>query len=290
MDHGDHVHYYRTKIRSVGDIQGPRPRHIRSDPAVTAVTFNDGTTQMFERPQLEDGAVGEGRPVAGAAKSVPVIPYEEHLLVPGAGVARDTVEIRDREGALTASVDAKCPQPRGDAVTRRGVIFGCADGALLVTAKDGRFDGEKIPYGRPVADSARPHDFRHRSGSTTLTATAGGDAVWILDVTKRTWKLVKTGPVVAVNTAGEGAPLLALTSNGVLQAIDPVTAKVVADTELLTGRKPGPHAVIEVDTNRAYLNDATGRKIYEIDYNDNLRLARTFPVDITPSHMVETGR
>lgn len=289
VDHGDHVHYYRAKIRSVGDIRGKRPQHIHSDPAVTAVAFQDGTAQVFDRTTLEDGTVGEGRTLEGTAGPVPVVPYQEHLLVPGAGAGRDTVEVRDRKGALSASLDVKCPQVRGEAVTRRGVVFGCSDGALLVTAKDGRFSGEKIPYGGPVADRDRPRDFRHRAGSTTLTAKAGDDAVWVLDVTKRSWKLVKTGPVVAANTAGEGAPLLALAPNGVLKAYDTVTGKQ-SGTRLLSGKRTGPYAVIEVDTSRAYVNDAAARKVYEIDYNDNLRLARTFPLDFAPSHMVETGR
>ena len=45
-----------------------------------------------------------------------------------------------------------------------------------------------------------------------------------------------------------------------------------------------------VDTTRAYVNDAAGRKVYEIDYNDRLRLARTFRLDFAPTYMVETGR
>jgi hypothetical protein len=48
--------------------------------------------------------------------------------------------------------------------------------------------------------------------------------------------------------------------------------------------------VIEIDATRAYVNDATAGVIHEIDYNDNLRVARTFTLDSTPTFMVETGR
>ncbi|GAB3922967.1 lipoprotein [Kribbella albertanoniae] len=292
VDHGDHVHYYRAKIRTAGDIQGKRPRHIHSDPAITAVSFQDGSVRVYDRTKLEAGAVDEGRSLGSGTQPVPVIPYQEHLLVPGTGSRQDVVEVRDRHGAVKASLEQTCPQVRGEAVTRRGVVFGCSDGALLVTAKDGKFTGEKIPYGGPVADRDRPTDFRHRVGSTTLTAKAGSNAVWVLDVTKRSWKRVQTGPVIAVNTAGEGAPLLALTANGVLKGYDVATGKQTAATKPLSGpgRKVGPQAVIEVDTSRAYVNDSAARKVYEIDYNDDLRLARTFPLDFAPSLMVETGR
>ncbi|WP_344163727.1 hypothetical protein [Kribbella yunnanensis] len=287
VDHGDHVHYYRAHIRSAGDIQG-RPRHVHSDAVITAVSFEDGSVRVYDRTKFEAGAVDEGRSFVSRAEPVPVIPYQEHLLVPGAGGRQDVVEVHDRQGAVKASLEQTCPDVRGEAVTRRGVVFGCADGALLVTAKDGRFTGSKIPYGVPVADRDRPSDFRHRVGSTTLTAVAGNDAVWVLDITKRTWKLVRTGPVVAANTAGEGAPLLALAANGVLKGFDVVTGKQTAATKLLS--RPDRRAVIELDTSRAYVNDPVARKVYEIDYNDDLRVARTFPLDFTPSLMVETGR
>ncbi len=70
------------------------------------------------------------------------------------------------------------------------------------------------------------------------------------------------------------------------------TGKQTAATKPLSGpgRKVGPQAVIEVDTSRAYVNDPVARKVYEIDYNDDLRLARTFALDFAPSLMVETGR
>ncbi|MFD1829953.1 hypothetical protein ACFSJS_09780 [Streptomyces desertarenae] len=291
VDHGDHVHYYRSKIRALGEIGAGRPQHVHGDTALTAVTF-DGGARLFDRAALEDGDVGGGRPVTGRSGRGPVVPYREHLLVAGTGAAQDAVEVRDREGAPVASVAERCPQTRGTAVTRRGVVFGCSDGALLVTEEDGGFTGEKIPYGGPVDAGDRAVAFDHRPGSTTLVATAGDDAVWVLDITERTWKKVETGPVAAVNTAGEGTPLLVLTEDGTLSAYDPATGKRTASTGLLAGAPPEQtaSAVIEVDTSRAYVNDAAARKVHEIDYNDRLRRARTFALDFTPTLMVETGR
>lgn len=291
VDHGDHVHHYRSRIRDVGEIGGGRPEHVHSDTALTAVTSGGGT-RLFDRAALEDGGVGEGRPVTGRSGEGPVVPHREHLLVAGTGTARDTVEVRDRAGAPVASLTERCPRVRGEAVTRRGVVFGCSDGALLVTEEDGGFTGEKIPYGQPVDAGDRAVAFAHRPGSTTLVATAGDDAVWVLDVTERTWKKVETGPVAAANTAGEGAPLLVLTEDGTLSAYDPATGKRTASTGLLAGASPRQvaAAVIEVDTGRAYVNDVAARKVHEIDYDDDLRRARTFTLDFAPALMVETGR
>lgn len=287
VDHGDHVHYYRARIRHVGAIGGPGTAHVHSDPALTAVSTTRGETQLLDRKKLEDGTVPRGRALGDAGAGA-VVPYKEHLLVASTGAARDTVRVRARDGAQVTTIGEPCAQARGEAGTRRGVVFGCADGALLVSEDKGKFSGTKIPYGRAVSADERAVDFRHRAGSTTLAAKAGDDAVWVLDVTDRAWTRIETGPLVAANTAGEGAPLLVVGEDGALSAYDIATKKRTARKELLT--RGAASAVVEVDTSRAYVNDAGAKKVYEIDYNDGLRLARTFPLGFAPTHMVETGR
>ncbi|MEU5655211.1 hypothetical protein ABZ802_06300 [Streptomyces sp. NPDC047737] len=291
VDHGDHVHYYRAAIRDVGSVAGTGAVGIHSDQALTAVSSAAGT-KLYDRAALEAGTVPAGRALTGAG-SGPVVPYKEHLLVTGTEAGKDTVEVHDREGTRVTSFEEPCAQVRGSAVTRRGVVFGCADGALLVSEDKGTFDAEKIPYGTAVKPSERAAGFHHRAGSTTLAALSGDDAVWVLDVTDRTWTRVETGPVLSANTAGEGSPLLALGTDGVLTAYDTATGRSVARKQLLSqgAESEGPGSVaIEVDTTRAYVNDAAARKVHEIDYNDRLRVARTFTLDFAPTYMVETGR
>lgn len=94
---------------------------------------------------------------------------------------------------------------------------------------------------------------------------------------------------------GEGSALLVLETDGALHGYDIDTGEEVARTEpLLTGSQrtgtstSGP--TIEVDRSRAYVNDPEGKRVYEIDYNDDLRVARSFDVDIEPHLMTETGR
>ncbi|MEI5519840.1 hypothetical protein WB401_30870 [Streptomyces brasiliscabiei] len=293
VDHGDHVHYYRAAVRDVGRLPGGPGTRVRSDAAVTAVTDEEGRTRIYRRAGLEKGNAGSARTLSGTHAGA-VVPYAEHLL----GVADNgEVAVYDREGERAASPDARCEEMRGDALTRRGVVLGCADGALLVREVDGTFTAEKIPYGSDVPEAERVTAFRHRPGSDTLTAPAGKRAVWVLDVSERTWTRVKTGPLVSANTAGEGSVLIVLETDGALHGYDIATGKQVSRTKpLLTGapdagREGGDAGpVIEVDRSRAYLNDLKGKRVYEIDYNDNLRIARTFDLDIEPALMVETGR
>lgn len=294
VDHGDHVHYYSAPTRDVGELPVGSQAQIRSDVAVTVVTDENGRTVLYDRGKLERGQIATSRTLSGTYSGA-VVPYEEHLLAfAKTGDATELV-VLDREGERLASPDVTCDAPRGDAVTRRGVILGCADGALLVGRQDGAFTAEKIPYGKHVPAQERATAFHHRPGSDTLTAKAGDDAVWVLDVTERAWKRVATGPVVAVNTAGEGSPLLVLQTDGSVHGYDIATGKRTARTRpLLTGEKQddsgGSAAVIEVDRSRAYVNDPEGRKVFEIDYNDGLRIARSFDLDVKPVLMVEAGR
>ncbi|MEV5548259.1 hypothetical protein AB0L35_19375 [Streptomyces sp. NPDC052309] len=294
VDHGDHVHYYSAAVRDVGELPVGSRAQMRSDVVVTAVTDEDGRAALYDRSELEKGSIASPRALPGTYTGA-VVPYEEHLLAFADEGGTAKLVVLDREGERVASPDVECEEPRGDAVTRRGVILGCADGALLVRAQDGAFTAEEIPYGKDVPAKERAASFRQRPGSDTLTAPAGSDAVWVLDVTERTWTRVETGPVVAANTAGEGSPLLVLETDGSLHGYDIATGKQTTRTKpLLTGGKQtgtdGSAPVIEVDRSRAYVNDPEGKKVFEIDYNDGLRIARTFDLDVKPVLMAETGR
>ncbi|MFH9819338.1 hypothetical protein [Streptomyces sp. NPDC017230] len=294
VDHGDHVHYYRATIRDVGDIPAGRDTRVRGDMAVTAVTDGDGRAVLLDRSELEKGEVVSTRTLPGTYTGA-VVPYAEHLLAFTNEDGTTKLTVLDRKGKRVHSPDTRCDEPRGDAVTGRGVVLGCADGALLVREEGGAFTAEKIPYDDGVPAAERATAFRQRPGSDTLTASAGNNAVWVLDATERTWTRVETGPVVAANTAGEGSVLLVLETDGALHGYDIATGKQIARTKrLLTGAQragtteSGP--VIEVDRSRAYVNDPDGKKVFEIDYNDDLRIARSFDLDIEPVLMAETGR
>ncbi|MFJ7062887.1 hypothetical protein ACIQVA_35290 [Streptomyces microflavus] len=294
VDHGDHVHYYSAAIRDLGELSAGGQAQIRSDVAVTAVTDENGRTVLYDRSKLEKGRIATPRTLRGTYTGV-VVPYEENLLAFANTDGTTELVVLDRKGERVASPDVTCEAPHGDAVTRRGVILGCADGALLVRAQDGAFTAEKIPYGKHVPAQERATAFRHRPGSDTLTAPAGDDAIWILDVAERTWKRIDTGPVVAVNTAGEDSPLLVLETDGSLHGYDIATGKQTTRTKpLLTAGaradSDGNTPVIEVDRNRAYVNDPESKRVFEIDYNDGLRIARSFDLDVKPVLMAETGR
>ncbi|MCK1796223.1 hypothetical protein MTQ01_09450 [Streptomyces sp. XM4193] len=298
VDHGDHTHYYRADPAAVGSVPGGRVHGTYSDPATTALTGPDGRVGLLDREKLEDGRAVRVRTLAANGSAGAAVPYERQLLVPvrQSGTDTDRIRVHARNGDKGRTLSGDCPQLEGQAVTPRGVVFGCADGALLVApgeGKDEKLTATKIPYPQKVEKADRAREFRHRPGSATLAAPAGRTGVWTLDVGEREWSRLDAGrPVLAVNSVGQGEPTLVLTDDGTLRAHDAATGKETARTKLLS-EVPDPDTarpVIEVDTSRAYVNDPLAGRVHEIDYQDELRLARSLTVPGAPTDMVETGR
>ncbi|MET8799570.1 zinc ABC transporter permease AztB [Nocardia sp. NPDC004568] len=278
VDHGDHVHYYRAQPRRVGALPGS-VRSAAGDTVVTAAVLDDRSTALADRAALDAGTLTPGPVVDG-----PALPYGGHLLVADAG----RIQVRDRENAPVQTLDARCDQPGGQAVTRRGGVFSCADGALVVTERDDRFAAQKVPY--PAGTTGSAAQFFHRRGSDVLVAVRDS-RVLVLDIAHRAWRPIGPGPVVAATTAGAGTDILTLDAGGVLRSYDPETGAETGHRPLPSGPlDPAASPVLLIDADRAYVNEPAARRIHEIDYADGLRIARTFDLDITPDLMVETGR
>ncbi|MEE2047130.1 ABC transporter, partial [Nocardiopsis tropica] len=150
--------------------------------------------------------------------------------------------------------------------------------------------GETLPYPDGLPDDARAEEFHHRPGAGALAAVPAPDTVLALDLAEQRWDHWELPGVVSVAAVGEGASVLALTEDGVLRSFDPGTGEERARTELLDEVDTEHPPSIRVDTSRAYVNDVRGGLVHEIDYNDDLRVARTFETGVAPQYMVETGR
>jgi len=96
---------------------------------------------------------------------------------------------------------------------------------------------------------------------------------------------------VATNTAG-GGTVLVLHRDGTLSAYDVNTRAETARIPLFPDDIPadGAQPVVDLDSDRAYVNNAATREVYEIDYADGLRIARTLRTEVAPGLMVEAGR
>ncbi|MUL43709.1 hypothetical protein FZ103_21510 [Streptomonospora sp. PA3] len=283
VDHGDHRHYYRTRAQLLGEVDAGAGLHAAGDPAVTALSADDGVA-VLDRSALEQGRISTAAVPGGGTAAA----YGERLVI-----ARPdgSVDVLDRGGdPAEPGIAQRCPEPRDPALTRRGAVLTCADGALLLTGTGASLEAAAIPY-PGGGDRARPaSSLHHRPGSSVLAGAAGDEGVWVLDTDAAAWTFIETAPALAVSAAGPDMPVLVLGADGTLRAYDPASGEQTAETALMDppGDRGGEPAV-RIDTGRAYVNDPAADAVYEIDYNDDLRLARTFELGFSPDLMVETG-
>jgi hypothetical protein len=282
VDHGDHNHYYRTDTGRVGSLDGVIGSEVVTDTVLTSVTGTDGASLVLIREGLEDGSVE----TAEVLPDEPVAAYPYKGVLVTADSSDGSVRTVGRDGDPGETLGETCEAPQGAAVTRRGLVVGCEEGALHVTEDDGSFDAEMLPY----PGSGRIDAFHHRPGSAVLAALSTDGDPWVLDLAAAEWRPVDLDDTVAVTAVGEDMPVLALAGDGTLYSLDPETGEQEARTPLLEELDPEHPPTVQVDTSRAYVNDAGAEVVHEIDYNDDLRVARTLEVGIAPHLMVETGR
>jgi hypothetical protein len=321
VDHGDHKHYYRTAPDAVGVIDGAAGASVASSRTFVAISgagagaADDsvgGSTgrstasaapanSILDRSKLDDGSLAASADLteatAGAALAVP---FGENLITV-AGDASDsptgTVQVHGPDAADLGTLADTCADPAGTATARTGIVIGCADGALLVTDTSGSFASEKIAYPESLTAGSRATSFDYRPGANYLAARAADNTVLSLDVSDRAWSVATTAASVsAVTSPGDGSTVLALLTDGTLNSYSTDDGSLLTSVPLLGGgASAGADAAsgtpsIQIDTARAYVNDAGARQIHEIDYADGLRLTRSFDTTITPSHLVEVGR
>jgi hypothetical protein len=293
VDHGDHMHYYSSTPGPVGDITIPDAGAVSGDGSSIAVfSESGGYASVYKHQDLDARHVVESARITTTPHQGVVIPYEGHFIasVPGDGNAPVAVEVRDAEDHRVLG-EQRCAGYSTHARTRVGVVLACTDGALLITEDDGQFAAEKIPYPADAAGIPPATHLEHRMGSNELAAPAGDGGLWHLNVSKRSWKYLKTPvPVALASAVGDGKRVLALGVDGALMTLNPSSGAVTAQAPMiapltaLTGTVPQ----LRIDTRRAYLSDPAGSTVREIDYADSLRVARTFDVPAADI-VLETG-
>ncbi|MGY5883632.1 YncE family protein [Modestobacter lacusdianchii] len=289
VDHGDHAHYYRAQPRVVGTLDWSGEVRVGSSEQTTTL-FSPATGEglVLDRAALGQGEIEQTASTEAAPHDGALLPLGQHLVATDA----DQVRALDADGEPVDGASAPCPDARGGASTRVGVVVSCADGAVLATEADGGVEFEAVPYPEPVAEEQRATAFAQRPGRPSVAAVAGDRGVWVLDTRARSWQLIETpAPLArAVAVDDDRDRVVALDDAGRLLVIEP-EAGVVATTEPLAGAPEDLAAMtLEVDASRAYVNVPSAGVVHEVDYADGARLARSLPTEVTPLFFAETGR
>ncbi|MCV7435438.1 zinc ABC transporter permease AztB [Mycolicibacterium bacteremicum] len=282
FDHGDHYHYFVSTPSEAATLDLP-VASVSAGNSTVAVRSPDGAVEVFDREKLRQKTAERAGLAVPSDVSV-AAPYGSRLVtVTADGRMRVTGE------SGTTDLAGRCPQPSWTMTSRRAVAFGCETGAVRVTGGENDLTVTAAPY-PDDAPAQRPVSMEHRDRADVAAGMAGGH-VWVLDTRQRSWVLIPVPDAVAVNTAGDGT-VLALRRDGTLSAFDVNSRAETARIPLFANAiaTEGAQPVVDLDSDRAYVNDAAARTVYEIDYADGLRIARTLTTEVTPGLMVEAGR
>lgn len=297
-DHVDHFHYYRADPAVLGSVSGEGRAAVAttnlSTTGGTGISFaGSGDAVLLDTQALSKGEISERFRIEREPHEGLVVPVGSFALVTEASAGVGTsVRGYTAEGEPT-SLEEPCTDPAGTITTRVGAVIGCQDGALLAHVDGDGLQVERIPY--PAGTTAPPAEsFDNREGRPTVAGLAGSEGIWLLDTRARSWTLLPSpAPLVQVTAVDdEDGTLLALAQDGRVLVLDDESGAVIAETaplvaeSLATGNAP----VLIADQHRAYLSAPSEHRLFEIDYADAARIARTFETATEPAFVAETGR
>ncbi|MGY1744122.1 hypothetical protein [Blastococcus sp. SYSU D00695] len=287
VDHGDHVHHYRAPARVAGTLEWSGGVRAASSEGLTALFSPEtGAGVVLDRAALGQGEVVELARVEAEPHDGALVPLGGRLVATTA----DAVVVLDADGEPVPGAEAGCAEPRGGHATRVGVVVSCADGAVLATGTGDDVAFERIAYPAPVPTGERAGVLANRSGRPAVAAPAGGRGVWLLDTRARTWRFLPTDTpwVQAVAADDDADRVVGIDAGGRVVVLTPDGPAAATGPLLPVDRLD--EVDLQVDADRAYVNDPAGHRLLEIDYADSARLARTFPTEVAPLHLAETGR
>lgn len=299
-DHVDHFHYYRAEAKNIGRVDGGGTATIATGMLSTAGTTGmffptSGEAVLLDNAALAGGSISETLRFKTAPHAGLIAPLGEGAVVTESNNAGKAARLRaiDAKGEELASI--ACPAAAGTIATRVGLVIGCSDGAVIATAEGATPEFERIPY--PQGAAAPATEFDGRKSRPTVAGLSTDAGVWLLNTRQRTWEWLPTStPVIAAATVDDAERhVVVIGTDGTVQVYNASSKEPVASTKPLVSASLADPAYADkiqltVDAQRAYINAPSEGLVYEIDFADDARIARTLELPTKPLHFVETGR
>ncbi len=299
-DHGDHFHYYRAEPALLGTVAGGGVAAVASGPLSTTGTTglffpSSGTAVLLDNAALSDGTISQTLRLDVAPHPGIIAPLGGGAVVTEADGGGTAARLRAIDAAGKELTTAQCPAAAGTITTRAGLVIGCADGAVIATT-DGTVPVlEHVPY--PAGAAAPATSFAGRKGRPTVAGLGTDAGVWLLNTREREWDWLPTGaPVLAAAAVDDDAGhVVVVGGDGTVQVYDATTKERLSSAgPLMPATLASPELAdsveLTVDGQRAYVSAPAEGVVFEIDYADGARVARTLSLPTRPVHLAETGR
>lgn len=299
-DHVDHFHYYRADPRILGTVRGEGDAIVAttnlSTTGGTGLFFaGSGDAVLLSTAALAKGEIVERFRLPREPHPGMVVPVGSFALVTSAENGGTASVVGYTSGGEPTGLEEPCTDASGTITTRVGAVIGCADAALVASVEGDELAIERVPY--PADTTAAPATaFANREGRPTVAALAGPegvDGIWLLDTRASAWSLLPApAPLQSVTAVDDDDDhVLALTTDGRVLVLDG-TGAVLAETAPIVAESiaAGFTPSLIADQQRAYLNAPAERLLYEIDFTDGARIARSFETETIPAFTAETGR
>ncbi|WP_212721428.1 ABC transporter [Nocardioides dongxiaopingii] len=300
-DHVDHFHYYRAEPREVGTVPGTGPATVATTNSSTSggsgVFFGEsGEAVLLDTEALADGELVERYRVSTTPHDGLLVPVGDLALVtePDASGTAARVLTLDGDGRPVPGGAHPCPDAQGTITTRVAAVIGCADGALLASVVDDELQVERIPY-PPGTSAPAATSFAGRDGRPTVAALAGEDRVWLLDTRAESWTLLDSPVPLAQVTAvdDDDEHVVGLSTDGRVVVLDGGSGELLGTSGRLAAaslRSGVGVPTMVADQQRVYLSAPAEKRLYEVDFADDARVARTFETPTRPLYVAGTGR
>ncbi len=298
-DHVDHFHYYRADPASPGTVEGSGVASIATGMLSTAggtgVFFPDsGEAVLLDNGALSKGEINETLRLEVAPHNGLIAPLGEGALVTEADGSGRIERVRAVDAAGDEIDSIACTEASGTITTRLALVVGCADGAVLATSVAGETALTKVAYPADASGDAPPAtEFSARKGRPTVAGLGDGSGVWLLDTREQSWRWIAMPerPVAASAVDDEAGHVVTLTPDGRVRVFDADGAERAATDPIVTDAVGGGGQVsLSVDAQRAYVNDPATGAVFEIDYADSARVARTLETGVPAHFVAEVGR
>ena len=301
-DHVDHFHYYQAAPGAPGTVSGDGVATVATGMLATAggtgVFFPEsGEAVLLDNAALSQGEIKETLRIDVVPHDGLIAPLGDGALVSEAQAGGVVERLRAIDDTGTEVDSIACAEASGTITTRLALVVGCADGAVLATAAAGEVSLTLVPYPAGAAPAAT--EFSARKGRPTVAGLGEGSGVWLLDTRARSWSWITTAehPLAASAVDDETQHVVTLSPDGSVRVLNADGAELGTTESLVTvphGAEPhgtDPAVVsLTVDAQRAYVNNPGTGTVYEIDYADTARVARTIETGVPSDFLVETGR